>query len=200
MPTNGPSSPDLQPIEEIDQIIHSPTRLKILAYLSVVESADFTYLMNQTGLTRGNLSVNLRKLEEAGYVSIQKEFVDRTPRTMRTTLLGTPVIIRATASAYSWDWGDGVQSVTTKPGAAYPNQTVAHTYLYREGPVTIRLTTSWRGSYSTDGGATWRSAPGTGHTTSTPVTVTVYDPHGHRVDCDLEGTCVSGADGPSEEA
>ena len=38
--------------------------------------------MNQTGLTRGNLSVNLRKLEEAGYVSISKEFVDRIPRTL----------------------------------------------------------------------------------------------------------------------
>ncbi|MBN2177244.1 MAG: PKD domain-containing protein [Demequinaceae bacterium] len=126
-------------------------------------------------------------------------FVDRTPRTMRTTLLGTPVTIRATASAYTWNWGDGVESVTTKPGAAYPNQTVSHTYLHREGPVTIRLTTSWRGSYSTDGGATWRSAPGTAYTTSTPITVTVYNPHGHRVDCDLVGNCVSGADGPSDE-
>ena len=53
-----------------------------MAYLSIVESADFTFLMNQTGLTRGNLSVNLRKLEEAGYVSITKEFVDRIPRTL----------------------------------------------------------------------------------------------------------------------
>jgi len=76
------AQPDLAPIEEIDQIIHSPTRLKILVYLSVVDSADFTFLMNQTGLTRGNLSANLRKLEEAGYVIIRKEFVDRTPRTL----------------------------------------------------------------------------------------------------------------------
>ena len=73
---------DLQPIADIDPLIHAPTRLKILAYLSVVESADFTFLMRQTGLTRGNLSVNLRKLEEAGYVSISKEFVDRIPRTL----------------------------------------------------------------------------------------------------------------------
>ncbi|MES0362237.1 MAG: transcriptional regulator, partial [Anaerolineales bacterium] len=53
-----------------------------MAYLSIVESADFTFLMRQTGLTRGNLSVNLRKLEEVGYVRIQKEFVDRIPRTL----------------------------------------------------------------------------------------------------------------------
>ena len=76
------SSEELQPISEIDPLIHAPTRLKIMAYLSIVESADFTFLMNQTGLTRGNLSVNLRKLEGAGYVSITKEFVDRIPRTL----------------------------------------------------------------------------------------------------------------------
>lgn len=73
---------DLQPIANIDPLIHAPTRLKIMAYLSIVESADFTFIMNQTGLTRGNLSVNLRKLEDAGYVSIKKEFVDRLPRTL----------------------------------------------------------------------------------------------------------------------
>ena len=73
---------ELLPIAEIDPLIHAPTRLKIMAYLSIVESADFTFLMRQTGLTRGNLSVNLRKLEDAGYVSISKEFVDRVPRTL----------------------------------------------------------------------------------------------------------------------
>jgi DNA-binding MarR family transcriptional regulator len=76
------STEGLQPISDIDPLIHAPTRLKIMAYLSIVESADFTFLMRQTGLTRGNLSVNLRKLEEAGYVNITKEFVDRIPRTL----------------------------------------------------------------------------------------------------------------------
>ena len=73
---------ELQPIDDLDRLIHSPTRLKILAFLSVVDSADFTFLLHQTGLTRGNLSVNLSKLEQAGYVAIQKEFVDRVPRTL----------------------------------------------------------------------------------------------------------------------
>ena len=77
-----PASPELQPLDDLDSHIHAPTRLKILAYLAAVESVDFTFLLKQTGLTRGNLSVNLRKLEEAGYVSIQKEFVNRVPRTM----------------------------------------------------------------------------------------------------------------------
>lgn len=82
MSDNDTSKVELQTIAEIDPLIHAPTRLKIMAYLSIVESADFTFLMSQTGLTRGNLSVNLRKLEDAGYVSIKKEFVDRVPRTL----------------------------------------------------------------------------------------------------------------------
>ena len=82
MRDNDTSKKELQSIAEIDPLIHAPTRLKILAYLSIVESADFTFLMRQTDLTRGNLSVNLRKLEDAGYVNITKEFVDRIPRTL----------------------------------------------------------------------------------------------------------------------
>jgi len=73
---------NLQPLAEIDRIIHEPARLLILAYLSVVESADFLFLMNQTRLTRGNLSAHLSKLETAGYVEIKKEFVEKIPRTL----------------------------------------------------------------------------------------------------------------------
>ena len=72
----------LQPLAKIDRIIHEPARLLILAYLSVVESADFLFLMNQTHLTRGNLSAHLSKLETAGYVEIKKEFVEKIPRTL----------------------------------------------------------------------------------------------------------------------
>lgn len=73
---------NLQPLAEIDRVIHEPARLLILAYLSVVESADFLFLMNQTKLTRGNLSSHLSKLEAAGYVEIKKEFVEKIPRTL----------------------------------------------------------------------------------------------------------------------
>ena len=58
---------DLQPIADLDRTVHSPARLMILAYLAVVDSADFIFLMNQVGLTRGNLSSHLKTLEEAGY-------------------------------------------------------------------------------------------------------------------------------------
>ena len=64
-----------------DRVIHEPARLKIMSVLSVAESADFTYLMRETALTRGNLSVQLTRLEDAGYITIAKEFVGKTPRT-----------------------------------------------------------------------------------------------------------------------
>jgi DNA-binding MarR family transcriptional regulator len=73
---------DLQPIADIDRIVHSPPRLMILAYLAAVDSADFIFLMNQVGLTRGNLSSHLTTLEEAEYVSIKKEFIEKVPRTL----------------------------------------------------------------------------------------------------------------------
>ncbi|MFQ6001632.1 MAG: winged helix-turn-helix domain-containing protein [Anaerolineae bacterium] len=73
---------ELQPIADIDRTIHEPARLMILALLYVVESADFLFLMRQTGLTGGNLSSHLSKLEAAGYIDIEKEFVDKKPHTM----------------------------------------------------------------------------------------------------------------------
>ncbi len=65
----------------IDRLIHEPSRYMIMAYLYVVESADFLFLVRQTGLTWGNLSVHLSKLEAVGYVSIEKEFLGKKPHT-----------------------------------------------------------------------------------------------------------------------
>ncbi|MBN2016838.1 MAG: transcriptional regulator [Candidatus Cloacimonetes bacterium] len=69
-------------LSDIDKLVHEPARLMILSYLSVINSADFTFLMKQTELTRGNLSSHISKLEEAGYVKVSKEFVDKIPRTL----------------------------------------------------------------------------------------------------------------------
>lgn len=82
MAENNTKNENLQALGEIDRVIHEPARLLIMAYLSVVESADFLFLMNQTNLTRGNLSSHLSKLEAAGYVEIKKEFVEKIPRTL----------------------------------------------------------------------------------------------------------------------
>jgi DNA-binding MarR family transcriptional regulator len=69
-------------LAEVDPIIHAPARLGIVSVLFVVGAADFAFLTRQTGLTRGNLSSHLRKLEEAGYITVEKKFVKRVPRTL----------------------------------------------------------------------------------------------------------------------
>ena len=84
MSKNKSGNERLQSVVEIDRVVHEPARLLILAHLLVVESADFLFLMNQTQLTRGNLSSHLSKLEAAGYVEIKKEFVQKIPRTLLT--------------------------------------------------------------------------------------------------------------------
>ena len=68
-------------LENLDRVIHSPARLMILTFLYVVEEGDMVYLLNQTGLTWGNLSANVSKLKDAGYVEVKKEFVDNHPQT-----------------------------------------------------------------------------------------------------------------------
>ena len=72
----------LHPLADIDQVIHAPARLMVLAYLYVVESADFVFLKRLTGLSWGNLSTHLSKLEKAGYAAIEKEFRGKKPHTM----------------------------------------------------------------------------------------------------------------------
>jgi DNA-binding MarR family transcriptional regulator len=72
----------LHPLADIDHVIHAPARLMVLTYLYVVESADFIYLRHLTGMTWGNLSTHLSKLEEAGYVTIEKGFRGKKPHTM----------------------------------------------------------------------------------------------------------------------
>jgi DNA-binding MarR family transcriptional regulator len=73
---------ELQTIADIDKIIHEPARLMILAQLYVVERADFLFLMRQTKLTGGNLSSHMSKLEESGYITVEKEFLGKKPHTM----------------------------------------------------------------------------------------------------------------------
>jgi DNA-binding MarR family transcriptional regulator len=71
-----------QEISDLDRVVHSPTRLKILLVLMTVEEADFTFIARAADLTRGNLSANLSKLEEVGYVKIEKKFIERIPKTI----------------------------------------------------------------------------------------------------------------------
>jgi DNA-binding MarR family transcriptional regulator len=73
---------DLRSVTELDRLIHEPARLLIVTILSTVASADFLFLQRETGLTKGNLSAHLSKLEEAGYVKIEKTFKGKLPLTV----------------------------------------------------------------------------------------------------------------------
>lgn len=75
-------SNDLRGLADFDRLIHEPARLLIVTILSAAESADFLFLQRETGLTKGNLSAHLSKLEEAGYVKIQKTFKGKLPLTV----------------------------------------------------------------------------------------------------------------------
>ena len=68
--------------KDIDKVIHEPARLLIMTQLFVVQEADFIYLMRKTGLTWGNLSSHMTKLETAGYIDVEKTFVDKKPHTI----------------------------------------------------------------------------------------------------------------------
>lgn len=72
----------LHPLADLDRLVHAPARLMVLSTLYVVESAEYLALMQLTGLTWGNLSTHLSKLEEAGYVALEKRFRGKKPYTM----------------------------------------------------------------------------------------------------------------------
>lgn len=68
--------------KELDPLLHSQLRLAIMSLLIGVEEADFVYLKEQTGATSGNLSVQIDKLNEAGYIKVKKTFQGKMPRTL----------------------------------------------------------------------------------------------------------------------
>lgn len=73
----------------LDRVIHEPGRLLIVALLAGVKEADFLYLQKQSGLTKGNLSSHIARLEEAGYVEVEKKFKGKMPLTiLRLTRAG----------------------------------------------------------------------------------------------------------------
>jgi len=75
-------SNDLRSLTDVDRLLHEPSRAVIVAILAAVESADFVFLQRETGLTKGNLSTHLTRLEEAGYIKIEKTFRGKYPLTL----------------------------------------------------------------------------------------------------------------------
>jgi DNA-binding PadR family transcriptional regulator len=68
-------------LTDLDRVIHEPSRLLLVALLSSVESADFLFLLKESRLTKGNLTVHLSRLEEAGYLKVEKTFRGKFPHT-----------------------------------------------------------------------------------------------------------------------
>jgi len=82
-------NPRIQEVSRLDRLIHEPARLVIMMVLQGTGEADFLYLQRECGLTQGNLSSHLLKLEEAGYVEIEKKFKGKRPLTIcRLTSVG----------------------------------------------------------------------------------------------------------------
>ena len=72
----------LRAISELDRVIHEPGRLMIVSLLWPIKECDFLYLLNATGMNKGNLSSHLSRLEEAGYVEIEKTYRGKVPQTL----------------------------------------------------------------------------------------------------------------------
>jgi DNA-binding MarR family transcriptional regulator len=79
MPTENNNVSNMYPA--IDRLIHEPSRYNIMALLYVVTRAEYLFVLNQTEMTSGNLTAHAAKLEKAGYLSIQKKFVRKRPKT-----------------------------------------------------------------------------------------------------------------------
>ena len=80
--SDQPADTAVDPLSKIDTVIHAPARLKVMTQLYVLEAADATFLVNRTGLTWGNLSTHLAKLEDSGYVALEKGYRGKKPCTM----------------------------------------------------------------------------------------------------------------------
>jgi DNA-binding transcriptional ArsR family regulator len=72
----------VQVLLDVDRLIHEPARLAVMALLSGLESADFLYLLRETGLTKGNLSSHLLRLENGGYLTVEKTYRGKVPQTI----------------------------------------------------------------------------------------------------------------------
>jgi DNA-binding MarR family transcriptional regulator len=82
-------NPKIRTIADLDRVIHEPGRLMLVALLFAVERSDFLYLQHETGMNKGTLSSHLSRLEEAGYVEVEKTYRGKVPQTLlRLTAAG----------------------------------------------------------------------------------------------------------------
>ncbi|MFN8075791.1 MAG: hypothetical protein U0Q15_10270 [Kineosporiaceae bacterium] len=101
-------------------------------------------------------------------------YVDAPTVTLRTTVLGQAVEVEATASSFTWTFGDGQSLTTTDPGAPYPAMSTTHTYT-ATGRRDITLTTTYTARFRVAGSNEWIPAEGTAQVASPPITVEVIE-------------------------
>ncbi|WP_152650326.1 hypothetical protein [Demequina aestuarii] len=121
------------------------------------------------------------------------------PQTSAVTVLGTPVLLRATPTTFTWTTSDGTELTTTGASHGYDDGGEPLTFDRREHRTEVTLTTTWTGHYSLNDGATWTEAPGTATTTSDSTSIHVFNPRVQLVDCDTSGNCATGT-GPAQVA
>ncbi|MBD5785080.1 hypothetical protein IF650_02700 [Cellulosimicrobium terreum] len=110
-------------------------------------------------------------------------YTQDTEQVLPATLLGIPVEIRATPEEFAWDYGDGSDLlVTGDPGAAYPEESVTHTYAQPVESVTIGLRTTWSGQFRIVGSPSWTDVPGEATTQSVGDPLRVYEARSRLVE------------------
>jgi len=142
-----------------------------------VEDPDPTVILTAAEFRRLPLTASAPQVQPAdgrGLVGMDLiVFTDPAAQVLTTTILGVPVVVRATPTSYAWDFGDGTPPlVTSDPGRPYPHQTVARPYS-TEGTFALRLVTTWSGTYQVNGIGPWQTVSGTATTTSAPLTTQV---------------------------
>ncbi|MFN3866804.1 MAG: hypothetical protein ACK4MD_08845, partial [Demequina sp.] len=125
--------------------------------------------------------------------------VSAEPQIQPVTVLGTPVLLRATPTRFTWTTSDGAEHTTTDASAGFASGAEPITFDRSEYRARLTLTTTWTGHYSLNGGTTWAEAPGTATTTSDSTSIHVFNPRTQLVDCDTRGDCGKGA-GPGRPA
>jgi len=106
-------------VSDLDRLIHEPARLRIVTILSGLDAADFNFFLNTLGLTKGNLSSHMNKLEEAGYITVEKSFHGRKPHTeFKVTQAG-----RDALEDY-WRQLDAIRSLQDLPDADASGESV----------------------------------------------------------------------------
>lgn len=111
-------------MDDIDRIIHEPARLRVLTLLSGVDAMDFTFILNALGLTRGNLSSHMDKLEKAGYITVEKGFNGKVPQ--------TTYAITENGISNLADYWRSIEEIRSLTKDRQPTKTISHDPMHKD--------------------------------------------------------------------